>query len=172
MRSLLMFVAAAGSIFGQACDRACLEGFVDKYMDALVAHDPKLVPLAATLKNTENGQRLEPGDGFWRTATAKGVYRLFVDDPQAGVVAFLGTMKEANIPVSVAIRLKIANQQISEIETFVVRTGMNGTNGAPELEKLRQAARGVSGAGSGGAARLPRGVDQDGQHVLLGDREE
>jgi hypothetical protein len=136
MRTLLMFTVAAGSIFGQACDRACLEGFVDKYMDALVAHDPKLVPLAGTLKNTENGQRLEPGDGFWRTATAKGVYRLFVDDPQRGEVAFLGTMKEANIPVSVAIRLKIANQKISEIETFVVRTGMNGTNGAPELEKL------------------------------------
>ena len=38
--------------------------------------------------------------------------------------------------MSVAIRLKIANQQIAEIETFVVRTGINGTNGAPELEKL------------------------------------
>ena len=76
--------------FAQACDRTCLEGFVDKYMDALVAHDPKLSPLAKTLKNTENGQRLEPGDGFWRTATAKGAYRLFVDDPQAGEVAFLG----------------------------------------------------------------------------------
>jgi hypothetical protein len=136
MRALFVFVAAAGAMFGQACDRACLEGFVDKYMDALVAHDPKLAPLAKTLKNTENGQRLEPGDGFWRTATAKGAYRLFVDDPQAGEVAFLGTMKEANIPVSVAIRLKIANQQIEEIETMVVRTGINGTNGAPELEKL------------------------------------
>jgi hypothetical protein len=133
---LLAGVSLTGTIFGQACDRACLEGFVDKYMDALIAHDPKLVPLAKTLKNTENGQRLEPGDGFWRTATAKGAYRLFVDDPQAGQVAFLGTMKEANIPVSVAIRLKIASQQISEIETFVVRTGINGTNGAPELEKL------------------------------------
>jgi hypothetical protein len=129
-------ICISGAIFGQACDRACLEGFVDKYMDALVAHDPKLVPLAKTLKNTENGQRLEPGDGFWRTATAKGAYRLFADDPQAGQVAFFGTMKEANIPVSVAIRLKIANQQVSEIETFVVRTGMNGTTGAPELEKL------------------------------------
>jgi hypothetical protein len=136
MKTLLIFLAAASSVFGQACDRACLEGFVDKYMDALVAHDPKLLPLAKTLKNTENGQRLEPGDGFWRTATAKGFYRLFVDDPQAGEVAFMGTMKEATIPVSIAIRLKIANQQIAEIETIVVRTGINGTNGAPELDKL------------------------------------
>jgi hypothetical protein len=51
-------------------------------------------------------------------------------------VAFMGTMKEANIPVSVAIRLKIANRQIAEIETFVVRTGIQNTNGANELEKL------------------------------------
>jgi hypothetical protein len=104
-------------------------------MDALVAHDPKKLRLSTTLKNTENGQRLEPGDGFWRTATAKGNYRLFVDDAEAGEVAFIGTMKEANIPVTVAIRLKIENRQIAEIELFVVRTGLSSGNGAAELDK-------------------------------------
>jgi hypothetical protein len=118
------------------CDRTCLESTVDQYMDALVAHDPKLLSLSPKFKNTENGQRLEPGDGFWRTATAKGTYRLFVDDPDSGQVAFLGTMKEANIPVTVAIRLKVDNRQISEIELFVVRTGISTGNGAPELDKL------------------------------------
>jgi hypothetical protein len=118
------------------CDRACLESTVDQYMDALVAHDPKLLALSPKLKNTENGQRLDPGDGFWRTATAKGAYRLFVDDPDSGQVAFLGTMKEANIPVTVAIRLKIDNRQIYEIELFVVRTGLSSGNGAPQLDKL------------------------------------
>jgi hypothetical protein len=107
-------------------------------MDALIAHDPKKVPLARDLKMTENGVRLEPGDGFWRSASGKGTYRLFVADPQAGQIGFIGTMREANIPVSVAIRLKIANREIVEIETFVVRTGLNGTNGAVELEKLGQ----------------------------------
>ena len=53
------------------CDRACLESFADQYMDALIAHDPKRLPLSPKLKNTENGQRLDPGDGFWRTATAR-----------------------------------------------------------------------------------------------------
>src|SRR6204780_4338858 len=122
MRTLVILSAGvwlSGAIFGQACDRACLEGFVDKYMDSLIAHDPKLVPLPKTLKNTENGQHLEPGDGFWRTATAKGVYRLFVDDPQAGKVALMTTMTEATGPqavqVPIAIRLKIDNSQIAEI---------------------------------------------------------
>jgi hypothetical protein len=118
------------------CDRACLESFVDQYVDALIAHDPKRLPLSAKLKNTENGQRLNPGDGFWRTATAKGKYRLFVADPQSGEVGLLTTMTEANVPVSVAIRLKIDNRQVAEIETFVVRTGLSTGAGAAELEKL------------------------------------
>jgi hypothetical protein len=118
------------------CDRACLESFADQYMDALIAHDPKRLPLSAKLKNTENGQRLDPGDGFWRTAAAKGKYRLFVDDPHSGDVALMTTMTEATVPVSVAIRLKIENRQIAEIETFVVRTGLSTGNGAAELEKL------------------------------------
>jgi len=138
-------VSLVASAFAQTpkpgpCDRACLESFADQYMDALIAHDPKRLPLSAKLKNTENGQRLEPGDGFWRTATAKGKYRLFVDDPQTGEVALMTTMTEASGPqaaqVPIAIRLKIDNRQIAEIETFVVRTGLSGGTGAKELEAL------------------------------------
>lgn len=32
-----------------ACDRACLEGLVDKYLDAVIAHDPK----ATSARRTE-----------------------------------------------------------------------------------------------------------------------
>ena len=77
-----------------ACDRACLEGFVDQYLDAVTAHDPKLVPLAKNVKFTENGQKLVIPDGLWNSMVGKGTYRLFVDDPQAGSVAFIGTIKE------------------------------------------------------------------------------
>jgi hypothetical protein len=118
------------------CDRACLEGFVDQYMNALVAHDPSTLPVARGVRNTENGQRLELGDGFWNTATGKGSYRLFVTDVTAGQVAFMGTMKEADAAVAVASRLKVVNRQIAEIETFVVRGGLNNTLAGTELEKL------------------------------------
>ncbi|HEY1758137.1 MAG TPA: hypothetical protein VGG72_22395 [Bryobacteraceae bacterium] len=139
--ALVIAFALAPAAFAQntkaaPCDRACLESFADQYMDALIAHDPKRLPLSAKLKNTENGQRLEPGDGFWRTATAKGKYRLFVDDPQTGNIALITTMTEANVPVSIAIRLKIENRQIAEIETFTVRTGLSSGTGAKELETL------------------------------------
>jgi hypothetical protein len=66
-------ILLAGLAVGQGkCDRACLNGFVDEYLDAMVAHDIKLVPLARNAKFTENGQKLEWGDGLWNTmATTK-----------------------------------------------------------------------------------------------------
>jgi len=138
--TLSIGILIAGAVAGQGskgstCDRACLENFVDQYMDALIAHDPKKLPMTARVKNTEDGVRLDPGDGFWRTALAKGSYRLFVTDTEAGQVAFIGTMREVNAPmvnpVIIGIRLKVENRQVSEIENLVVRDAQRAT----DLEK-------------------------------------
>src|SRR5277367_6428148 len=118
-----------------ACDRTCLNKFVDQYLDAVVAHDPSRLPTTKLVKFTENGQKLELGDGFWRSATGKGTYKFYVDDPEAGQVGFEGTMQEAGLPVIIALRLKIENQKISEIETIVARGGM-AEGGAANLDKL------------------------------------
>jgi hypothetical protein len=150
-------ILIAGALAGQsktgaACDRACLENFVDQYMDALIAHDPRKLPMTPRVKNTEDGVQLVPGDGFWRTALAKGSYRLFVGDTDAGQVAFIGTMREVNTPmpnpVIIAIRLKIENRQVSEIENLVVRDVQAANNlekrGAPDpvfLEAIPAAQR-------------------------------
>lgn len=119
---ILPLLLLTGAAWGQACDRACLENFVDLYMEALIAHQPSKVPLSPRVKNTEDGVRLEPGDGFWRSARGKGTYRLFVADVETGQVGFLGTMREdpAN-PVILGLRLKVQNRQITEIENLVVR---------------------------------------------------
>jgi hypothetical protein len=127
--------AATGS-----CDRACLNGFVDQYLDAVVAHDPSRLPVTKTVKFTEDGQRLALGDGFWRTATARGTYKFYMDDPVAEQVVYFGTMREAGSPVSLVLRLKIEDKKIAEIETIVVRTGMSPAHpndtGALDFEKL------------------------------------
>jgi hypothetical protein len=120
------------------CDRACLEGVVDQFLDAFVKHDPKLAPLTRTVRYTENGQRLDLGDGSWRSMIGKGTYRLFVSDARAGQVAFIGTLREENAQnkdgalVLIALRMKVKNRQISEIETFIVRN----ENAAKNVEKL------------------------------------
>jgi hypothetical protein len=132
MKSPTLFALAlfaCGSAFGQgaACDRECLNGFIDQYLDAMVKHDPKLVPLTRNVKFTENGQRLDPGDGLWRSMAAKGTYRLFVTDTQTGEVAFLGTIYEEGRKAGdkvggvIAMRLKVVNRQIPEVEVIVVR---------------------------------------------------
>jgi hypothetical protein len=113
----------------QPCNRACLEGFVEQYFDAAIAHDPKLLPLAKDVKFTENGQRLVLPDAHWKIMTGKGKYRLFVTDPEAGQVAVMATIfeegstKEGKAAV-INLRLKVENRQITEIESLVVRPPM------------------------------------------------
>jgi len=128
MKKLLTLILLTGAAYGQACDRACLENFVDQYLDALIAHNPAKVPLSPRVKNTEDGVRLNPGDGFWRSAKAKGSYRLFVTDTETGQVTFMGTMREdPALAVIIALRLKVQNAQITEIENIVVRDANQAT---------------------------------------------
>jgi len=103
------------------CDRSCLEGMVNRYLKALVAHDPSKAPLAANVKYTENGQRLAPGKGLWATASADATYRLYAADTTDEQVGFLGVMKEDGKPIFIALRLTVEKGKISEIETVVAR---------------------------------------------------
>jgi hypothetical protein len=59
-----------------ACDRKCLSGFVTKYLDAMVAHRPGDVPVAAnahefwprfTLSGQRRTRRLALLQNIWRT---------------------------------------------------------------------------------------------------------
>jgi hypothetical protein len=63
-----LFAVAAFAAFAQAqngaCDRACLEGFVNQYLAALEARDPSRLPLTKSAKYTENGVPLKLGDGM------------------------------------------------------------------------------------------------------------
>ena len=135
---LVLLVAAPVLAQEAACDRGCLEATVDQFIDAFLKHDPALVPLTRTVKFTENGQKLTVGDGSWRTMAGRGAYRLFVSDPKAGQVAFIGTLREENAQnkdgafVLMALRLKVERRQIAEIELFVVRN----ENAAKNCEKL------------------------------------
>jgi hypothetical protein len=111
-----------------ACNRVCLDGFVDQYLDALAANDPSRLPVRTDVKFTEDGQRLNLGDGLWNTATGRGTYKFYMEDPQTGEVAFFGTMREAREPIILALRLKIEQHKIAEIETIVVRDVQDAKN--------------------------------------------
>jgi hypothetical protein len=104
-----------------SCDRTCLTGFLDRYLDALVAQDPTRLPLSRTVKFTENGQRLDLGDGLWHTVTGKGSYRVDMADVEAGQAVAMGTIREAEMPTIIVLRLGVVDQRIAEIETLVIR---------------------------------------------------
>jgi len=112
---------------GESCNRACLETFVDRYLDAVVADQPTSVPLAPGVRFTEDGVQLLIGDGLWNTMRAKGKYRLFVTDVPAGQVTFFGSIEEDHrdpaqgTPALLALRLKVRGMQITEIEQLVIR---------------------------------------------------
>jgi len=106
-----------------ACDRACLTGVMDSYLAALVAHDPAKAPLARDVRFTENTGVLSVGEGLWVGASAApSAFRLYVPDPATDQVALIGTMKEFDSPVLVALRLRVLNRRVVEAEHVVVRS--------------------------------------------------
>ena len=117
------------------CDRACLEGVMDQYLAALVAHDPKRVPLSAEARYSENDQLMDIGDGFWKTVEGLGNYKHVYVDPGAGQVALMGTMREAGAPLLMSLRLRIELGRITEIESVYFKPGGAGPNNIAEMDK-------------------------------------
>jgi hypothetical protein len=115
--TLALPVAAAQD----SCDRQCLEDIAQRYLSALVAHDPARAPLAASVRITENGQNLGTVHGLWKTASADSKFRLYFVDPQHGAVGFIGLLSENDSPLPVALRLKVVHHMVTEAESIVAR---------------------------------------------------
>jgi hypothetical protein len=111
-----------------SCDRACLEKYVDQYMDAMLSHTPGSALFAKDCRFTENGAQLPLGDeGRWASMVGKGDYKFYVPDVETQQIAYIGTAKEesdkneAGDPVAIALRLKIQGGLITEAEQLVLR---------------------------------------------------
>ena len=126
----------------QACDRACLTGMVTRYLNALVAHDPQSLPLAPSVRFTEDGMELRVGDGAWKTVTKLRPYRVDFIDVKEGVAAVHAVVEENGMPVLFAARLKVAAGRITEIETMAVRSAAESAFFAPD--NLKEPAAGMT----------------------------
>ena len=103
------------------CDRACLKQLADDYVAAMVAHDPARVPLAREVRMVENLQRIRPGEGLWKTASAPpAAFRIHVPDVVAQQVGYMAVLQENGKPIQLALRLKYEGGKISEAEHIVV----------------------------------------------------
>jgi hypothetical protein len=112
---------AADPAPASVCDRACLNAIAERYLAAMLAHDPSKAPLAANARYTENGVELTLPDGLWRTLEKLGSYRLVVADPQDRSIGFLAKAIENGAPVLIGTRLRVIDGQITEMESVVGR---------------------------------------------------
>jgi hypothetical protein len=119
----------------KTCDRACLISLVDTYLSALGAHDPSKAPLASDVKFVENLKRLKPGEGLWKTTTSlPTTFKIYVPDPVAQQVGFIGLLQSDGKNTELGLRLKLENGKITEAEHII--SGVRDTSMA-HLQKPR-----------------------------------
>src|SRR5215469_14671615 len=126
MRSILVSLLIVSSAAAADCDRACLQRFVTSYLEAMVAHNPAALPFSEKVRFTENSEELRLGEGLWKSASAIRPYRQDILDVRQGVAASHVVVEEGGSPVLLALRLKIAGNKISEVETMVTRSRKEG----------------------------------------------
>jgi len=114
-------VAAAPNAQAEICDRSCLDGFMDKFLASMKAHDPSLLPMTNNVKFTENTITLKPGQGLWVSLTDVTTYTIHLADPQTSQAGFLGRVLEWGKPLYIAVRLKVKGNKVSEIEVIAER---------------------------------------------------
>jgi len=123
--------AGGGPPSGGACSRELLKSTVDAYFKALAAHSAAGLPIADTVKVTENGKAIKVGqDGLWKTAGALK-YKHTAYDIDGCNTASEAVVSEGSMDLPVALRLKLVEQSITEIETIAVRPGdykVSGSN--------------------------------------------
>ncbi len=128
-----------------------LKGIVDSYVNAMIAHDPKLAPLAEGAVIVENLKKISPKEGLWATASAEPKsFQIYIPDTTAQTVGYMCVMRakvehEGKVeerPIQLGLRLKLAGGKISEAEQIVVYSlgvGPMGEAGLKNLEKPRAA---------------------------------
>jgi hypothetical protein len=113
----------ASAVVPSDCNRECLIGITQQYMQALGARDPAKAPFAHRVRFTENNVELMIGkEGLWATISAVPAAGLEVADATTGEAAWIGTVQEHGLPVYYGMRIRVQQRAITEVETVVVRT--------------------------------------------------
>jgi hypothetical protein len=116
----LSTMTQAAAPASKALDRAALIKLADDYFAALLAHDPRKVPLAPDVKTVENAKRINPGEGLWKTTTAgPTTFKIVVPDTVSQQVGGMFMIQSDNKPAQVGFRLKVVNGKIVEAEHMI-----------------------------------------------------
>jgi hypothetical protein len=107
---------------GTGCGREAQAAILDSYLKALVKHDPAGVPIADTVKYTENTKAVTVGEGLWKNAGEPKLVRSLFDTETCNSVTQV-VLPEGGKDSVMSLRLKLDSGKISEIEAIITRQG-------------------------------------------------
>jgi len=113
----------------EPCDRACLGGILDTFLDAVIARDPEQAPLAIGFRQTQNSRLTLTDAGVWDTLTQLGPLQRRYFDPVSGNAAFFGVVTDDGRPAVASVRLRIVDREITEGEWHIAHEGDPGIYG-------------------------------------------
>jgi hypothetical protein len=120
--TLTLVLAPATSSAAQAqCDRACLGNMITQYVDALVAHDPSKLPLAADVRFTEDSKVMQLGEGLWKETLTPGTFRQDYLDTERRVAASHVQLLAGKDQILLSVLLHVQDEKIAGIETLIQR---------------------------------------------------
>ncbi len=123
----LALVANGSAALAATCDKACLEEIGYQYRAAYVKHDRSLAPFARKVRFTENNVEMTFPDGSWDTVTKEVGPPLTLSDPKTGGVGIYTSIMQNDTPGFLAIRLKVKDGRITEVEHMLsTRRNLSG----------------------------------------------
>ena len=109
------------------CDRECLRGKVTQLLHALVKHDVSGLPVANTVRVTEDAvEKPLAKVGLASTVTRLRGFRQDIIDERAGVAGAHVVVEETGAPVLLVVRLKVVADALTEIELVATRSRSEG----------------------------------------------
>jgi hypothetical protein len=119
--------AAQSSPAATICDRECLRGKITQVLYALVKHDVAGLPVADTLRVTEDAvEKPLAKVGLVATVTRLRGFRQDIIDERAGVAAAQVVVEETGAPVLLVVRLKVVADKLTEVELVATRSRSEG----------------------------------------------
>ena len=109
------------------CDRECLRGTVTQLLYALLKHDVSGLPVAATLRVTEDAvEKPLAKVGLVGTVTRLRGFRQDIIVEAAGVAGSHIVVEESGAPVLLVVRVKVVADKLTEIELVATRGRAEG----------------------------------------------
>jgi len=109
------------------CDRECLRGKVTQVLYAFVKHDMSKLPVASTLRVTEDAvEKPIASVGLVKTVTRLRGFRQDIIDERAGVAGAHVVVEESGAPVLLVVRLKVVADKLTELELIATRSVAEG----------------------------------------------